>query len=76
MEHNIGDMNKAGDDNIQDQGYLYDASALGVENYDLESFDSFRSLEPEGQPFGIPTIDPWWSFENVSDSAFSWSFYH
>jgi len=76
MEYNISDTDTAGDDNIQDQEYLYDASALGVENYDLESFNSFCSLEPEGQPFGIPILDPCWSFENISDSAFSWSFYH
>jgi hypothetical protein len=70
IEHHMGDMGNAGDDNVEDQEYSFDVSALGVGNYDVGSFGSFCTLGPEGQ-----RLDPSWSFEHVSDSAFSASFY-
>jgi hypothetical protein len=71
MEHHLGATDKAGDDNVQDQVYSFDGSALGVDSYTFGSFDTFCSLQPDEQPVGFSTSDPTWSFENVSDSAFS-----
>lgn len=45
----MGDMDNAGDDNVEDQEYSFDVSALGVGNYDVGSFGSFCPLGPEGQ---------------------------
>ena len=75
MDHHVGDVDMAGDGNVQDQGYSFDVNFLEVDSCSIGSFDSFYSFGPECQPVGFSTSCPGYGFDHLSDSAFSGSFY-